>query len=656
MPSVIRSLAPVLAVVLMTGTACTKESGDATTPPDGIPAADKSVRELTAALVKGDVSTLQTTPAKSPAAAQAELATVMGGMDGLHPSVVPGQITYHHKDQTATVPLDHSLPLGGLAWTWQTTAQLKYEFGAWKVDWKPQLVHPDLTEQTRLRHDRVIPARAAITGADGQALVETTVAYRVGVDKANLSSAQQPTVATALAKLVKIDPAQYVKQVKAAGARAFVPAITLREGKVPAAATTMKGVLAQPVEMPLGPSSSFAVGLLGTSGQATTEQVAAGKGDVLAGDYVGQSGLQKRYDARLRGTIGHRIELVQRTTPSASPSPSDSTQPAEQPDESASPSGSPGLGVVKELFASPAKPGTPVALSLDRNLQTRAEEALASQKGIASLAVVKVGSGDLLAAANSTASGASPNATFGHFPPGSTFKVVSSLALLRKGLTPTSTVPCTKTVNVNGRNFENYDDFPAGKVGNVTLTDALANSCNTAFLSQHAKLTDADLAAAAASLGVGVDHEAGFPSFFGSVPPAKDPVTKAANLIGQGQVEASPMAMAGVAASVASGKTVVPWLVADKKPAPKPTLSPTEAQQLQTMMKAVVSSGSGAALKGVATGAKTGTAEFGASKPPKTHAWMIAWNDKYAVAALVNEGKSGSKDAAPILKSFLAGG
>ncbi|MEL4504780.1 penicillin-binding transpeptidase domain-containing protein [Luteococcus sp. H138] len=652
-PSIPRGLAPLTMLVVLATSACTgsQSSEPDTTPPDGAPAADAAVKQLTSALVKGDVSKLPMTG--TAAQAQTELETLMVGMDGLKPSVTPGQITYDDKAQTASVPLEHSLPLGEQTWKWQTTAQLKYLYGQWKLDWQPSIVQSELTSQTRLRHRREIPARAAITGADGQALVETAVAYRVGVDKANLPAAQQQAVATQLATLLKINAATYTKQVKAAGARAFVPAITLREGQVPAAATKIKGVLAQPVELPLGPSSSFAVGLLGTSGQATNEQVAAGKGDVLAGDHVGQSGLQKRYDAQLRGTIGHRVELVQRSAPSASPTPSASPETGASPSPE-SPDAS--TGMVKELFASPAKPGTPVAISLDRNLQTRAEEALASQKGIASLAVVKVGSGDLLAAATSTAGGASPNATFAQYPPGSTFKVVSALALLRKGLTPTSTVPCTKTVTVNGRNFENYDDFPAGKIGTITLTDALANSCNTAFLSQHARLGDGDLASAAASLGVGVDHDAGFPSFFGSVPTPKDPVTKAADMIGQGQVEASPMAMAGVVASVASGKTVVPWLVASKKPTQKGTpLTAAEATQLQTMMKAVVTSGSGAALKGVATGAKTGTAEYGTTKPPKTHAWMIAWNGQYAVAALVNDGESGSKDAAPIIKSFLAG-
>lgn len=633
---------PALVAVLVSA-ACT--GGSKTTPPKDLPAADEAVKQFAAALAKGDV---MEAPVVDPGPAQTELQVLMGGMDGLRPTITPGQITYDGKAQTATAALDQKIQLGSQAWSWQTTAPLKYVDGQWKVEWTPKIVQADLDGTTRLRHLRDAPKRASIVGSDGLALVEVTTAYQVGVNKAAIDKAQWDATARKLAATLDLDAAGYAKQVAAAGHKAFVPAITLRAGKVPEPVKEMAGVSVIPVEMPLAPSSTFAAGILGGSGLASTEAVKAGKGDVEATDYVGTSGLQKRYDAQLRGTPGHRIEVVGRKTGTEAATASPATPGAS---ESPAPDS---VSPVKELFSSPAKPGTAVAISLDRALQQKAEKALAAQKGIASLVVLKVGSGDILAAATSPASGANPDATFGRYAPGSTFKVVSSLALLRKGMTPTTTVPCTANVTVNGRTFKNYTDFPSSKVGNITLTDALANSCNTAFLASAPKLADGDLAAAAASLGMGVDHDAGFSSFFGSVPSAKDPVTKAADMIGQGTVEASPMAMAAVAASVASGRTVVPWLVASKKPTQQgPALTPTEAKQLQQMMRAVVTDGSGKVLAGQMDGAKTGTAEFGTATPPKTHAWMIAWNKDYAVAAMVNEGESGSKTAAPIIKAFL---
>ena len=108
-------------------------------------------------------------------------------------------------------------------------------------------------------------------------------------------------------------------------------------------------------------------------------------------------------------------------------------------------------------------------------------------------------------------------ATYGRYAPGSTFKVVSALALLRAGVTPRTEVPCPATTVVDGKTFKNYDDYPASGLGEITFEDALANSCNTAFISQRDKLGPQSLAQAAASLGLGVDHDLGFPAYFGEV-------------------------------------------------------------------------------------------------------------------------------------------
>ena len=70
---------------------------------------------------------------------------------------------------------------------------------------------------------------------------------------------------------------------------------------------------------------------------------------------------------------------------------------------------------------------------------------------------------------------------------------------------------------VDGKSFKNYDDYPASGLGEITFEDALANSCNTAFISQRDQLEPESLEQAAASLGLGVDHDLGFPAYFGEV-------------------------------------------------------------------------------------------------------------------------------------------
>ena len=119
------------------------------------------------------------------------------------------------------------------------------------------------------------------------------------------------------------------------------------------------------------------------------------------------------------------------------------------------------------------------------------------------------------------------------------------------------------------------------------------------------------------------------------------------------------MAMASVVASVAAGKSVLPHLIKGQEPATKAKpLTAAEAGQLRSMMRSVVTEGSGRVLlpqDGPPIIAKTGTAEFGASEPLKTHAWMIAAQGDLAVAVFVNEGVSGSRTAGPLLARFLAG-
>ena len=241
--------------------------------------------------------------------------------------------------------------------------------------------------------------------------------------------------------------------------------------------------------------------------------------------------------------------------------------------------------------------------------------------------------------------------------------MVSSLALLRAGLTPTSPVSCPPTTVVDGKTFKNYDDYPAGGTGRIPLSTAVANSCNTAFINERDTVSQAALADAAASLGLGVDHDLGLPAYFGSVPAtdaeAGSATGHAASLIGQGRVTASPLAMAAVAASVAKGDAVVPRLIADQTPdaaAPAKPLTSAEADQLRGLMRGVVTRGSAsflAGLPGAPVLAKTGTAEFGSKEPLQTHAWMIAVHGDLAVAVFVDVGESGSSTAGPVLEQFL---
>ncbi len=460
---------------------------------------------------------------------------------------------------------------------------------------------------------------------------------RFGIDKTQVGQRGQAKSARRLARLLGIDAASLVEQVEAAGDEAFVEALVLRTQDIPAKVRAgydrIPGALAVRDDIPLAPSREFARPLLGTVGPVTAEIVEESRGRYDAGDEVGLAGLQQRYENSLAGRPGMLVQAVD----------------AEG-------------GQERELFrVEPAK-GESLRTTLDLDLQMLAEDILSDVGPASALVAVRPSDGHLLAAASGPGSQGYSTATLGQYAPGSTFKVVSSLALLRAGLSPQTSVPCPETTTVNGKSFKNYDDYPAGGTGEIDLRTALANSCNTAFIHERGEVTQAELAEAAAALGLGVDHDLGIPAYLGAVPDQAPETEHAASMIGQGKVLSSPMAMAGVAASVAEGQTVIPTLLPAEKPpegvSPVAPLTGTEAATLRDMMAAVVTEGSAdflADVPGEPVLAKTGTAEFGTEVPLDTHAWMIAAHGDLAVAAFVEVGDSGSATAGPLLEELLRG-
>lgn len=631
------------------------------TPPQPSPSAPtqasseavRASRQLAAALAAEDVSTLEFQQL-SGVEANRDLAVLVKGMGPVKPEITMGAVAMVDNDK-ATAQLDFSWSFPGVPkpWKYPTTASLARGPEGWRATWAPTLVHPQLDATTRLSQRRLTAERGELLGEDGDPIMKLRPVVRIGLDKANVTPKQQAGSARKLAELVDIDPDTYVKQVAAAGPEAFVEALVLREGSSALPANTdvyaIEGGMVSQADQMLAPNRDFARPVIGTVGPATKEIVDESQGAVVGGDQVGLSGLQRRYDPQLRGTPGVRVQLRARGPAESAPGSAPPTSPA-----SASPAADP----VTVFEVQPVR-GTDLTTTINVFLQTLAEKTLSKTKPASALVVVRPSTGAIVAVANGSGAKGQSVATVGHFPPGSTFKVVSSLALLREGMKPSSTVRCPSSLAVDGKRFKNYDDYPASALGRISLLTAVAQSCNTAFIGQRNKLADGDLAAAAGSLGLGIDYDAGYPSFFGSVPADPTGTEKGAAMIGQGQVLASPMSMAAVAASVSAEKTVVPHLIEGQQPTStaKP-LTEREAKQLKQLMAAVVTKGSGGLLSGVGEGqvlAKSGTAEFGTGSPPKTHAWMIGVSDDLAVAVLVAEGRSGSRTAGPLLKAFLAG-
>ena len=101
------------------------------------------------------------------------------------------------------------------------------------------------------------------------------------------------------------------------------------------------------------------------------------------------------------------------------------------------------------------------------------------------MVAIRPSTGDILAVASGAGSRRLSTATVGQYAPGSTMKVVTALALLRAGVKPTDRCPAPPRSPWTARRFKNYDDYPADRLGDIPLRTAVANSCNTALISQH---------------------------------------------------------------------------------------------------------------------------------------------------------------------------
>ncbi len=520
---------------------------------------------------------------------------------------------------------------GGVVFAYDTTADVVPAadgHGRW-VQWSPAVIHPGLGAGDELVSETVTPPRADILGAGNRPLVTEQPVVNVGVEPSRVQNL--PQLVGQLATLLQIDPAALTTRVKAATPDAFVDVITLRQAdyeRLKPQLQPLPGTVFQTSQLPLAPTHDFARALLGTVGPVTADLIKAHPGRYHADQQVGLTGLQAQYDQQLAGTEGRRVVLHR----AAGGSAADAT-----------------------LLTVAAKPGKPLQTTIDPTVQTAADNALAGQAKPSALVAIRISTGDVLAVSNGPNGGAYDLALTGQAPPGSTFKIVTTLALLEGGLTPDTPVNCAPTITVNGRTFHNAE---RESFGLIPFRTDFARSCNTAFVSLAPRLSPDSLHNAASSLGIGVPFSSlGVSAYAGSVPVTTDPVDRAASAFGQGRVLASPLAITTATASVARGVRVSPRLVLGAPSSPAGAALPAgPISTLRELMREVVTSGTGTALAGVPGGpvfGKTGTAEFGSGPNPASHAWFTGWQGDIAFGVFVQGGEFGGDTAAPIAARFL---
>jgi cell division protein FtsI/penicillin-binding protein 2 len=531
------------------------------------------------------------------------------------------------KDSTAREPVTENFQLKGLGpISLKTTLRLKKVSGKWLVSWAPSTITPKLGAKDKLSVQLTWPARAAILGANGQALTSQASNVTIGVEGSRIKDAASLTKALVTAGATQQQASSAISAAQAHPSF-FEPVFTVSQARYQQLKPTvypLPGTVFESSAAQQATTSGLSSGIVGTVGAVTAEELKNLGGAYNASSVVGQTGLEASAEKQLAGTPTATAQVV---TAKGAP--------------------------VATLATLRGHAGTTVKTTIDPAVQNAAEAALSGEKKSAALVAVDASTGDLLAVANVNAGGYD-QAVLGGFPPGSTFKVLTSTALIGKGLTPASAASCPKTATVDGEVFNNAEG--EGQVSD--LLHAFAQSCNTAFIQlATSKLQAADFPAVAAQYRLGKDIQMGTPAFTGSVPEPKDQADLAATSIGQGRVLVSPLNMAMVAAAVDTGTVRAPRLVtgAPDETAATSQLPANVVTDLHQMMAQVVASGTaaGQGLPG-GTDAKTGTAEYGTGKPLKIDAWLMGFKGNVAFAVLVtNSSGNGGPTDGPIAASFL---
>ncbi|MCX4990356.1 penicillin-binding transpeptidase domain-containing protein [Streptomyces sp. NBC_00568] len=300
-----------------------------------------------------------------------------------------------------------------------------------------------------------------------------------------------------------------------------------------------------------------------------------------------------------------------------------------------------------------------VRTTLSASAQAAAEKAVTGYSE-SSVVAVKPSTGEVLAVANHRQDGF--NAAFlGKLAPGSTMKIISAATLIDNGITTANgPAPCTDTGVWQSQTFHNLTGMKPQE--NATLSDSFARSCNTAFVNYADEVkVDSLTTEAQQRFGLGQDNwKTGIASFDGSVPASGGPDT-AANMIGQGQVQMSPLNMASVTATAMTGvfrqPVIVPRSLDDRELATAKGLSSSTVAQLRSMMNRTAVSGTAAQVMaglGGSVGAKTGSAEVDGQAV--SNSWFTGYRNDIAAAAMTQEGGHGGDAAGPIVAAVLRTG
>ena len=541
-----------------------------------------------------------------------------------------------------------------------------------------------LAESNRVNLSLIPPRRGWIVDRGGKPLALNRTVFRVDIIPDRL--ADKDATLDALTKILSLTPDDRDRIDKEIGGAAGFQPVQVAENMdwekfaaVSVRAPDMPGVIPAQGFSRYYPEGAAVGHLLGYVGAPSAEAYAKTKDPLYLtpGYKIGKDGIEKQLEEMLKGTPGaRRSEVTARGK------------------------------LVRELATRADIPGETLHLTIDAGLQAYAARRIGDNSGAVS--VIDVATGGILAMASMPAY--DPNsfsdgigraeyaslteddhlplvnkALQGLYPPGSTTKPMTSLALLKAGIDPHETVNCAGAYRV-GNSF--FHCTARRGHGPIALERAIIQSCDIYYYAMGLKLGIQPIADMFRAMGLGEHFDLPMPSQrYGTVPdPAwlkrkykrewaiYDTVNSS---IGQGYVLVNPLQLAVMAARIASGHALVPHMIGKPQPGAPLAIDPAHLEFVRKAMAGVVTSGTARVAKlpveGVAMAGKTGTAQVrritmaeraggvrsNASLPwrQRDHALFIGFapadKPRYAMSVIVEHGGFGASAAAPIARDTM---
>jgi len=553
--------------------------------------------------------------------------------------------------------------------------------------WYLQILEGDryfiLSTNNRLRLRPVEAPRGFILDRNGEILVENRPTFDLYASPEDVTNPKE--VAAALAEILGVTPAEIEARLAEGYQRPSQPLLLRKDldERMMVAVEERKldlpgiGLRIRPIRA--YPSGGMAANLLGYVSEVNQAQLAREEyQDFRPGENIGQAGVERRFDAFIRGLDGgEQIEVDARGR---------------------------ALRLVSRIEP---RSGSNIYLTIDKRIQEAAEAAFAGKKG--TVVAMNPTTGEILAMVSRPSydpnlfaqrlsgedwqriatdpSHPLQNRAFqAQYPPGSVFKLIVAIAGLESGaLTPETKFNCPGYFYLGNVKF---DDWKKGGHGTLDLRGAIVNSCNVYFYQAGLRVGIEEITRIARAFGLGEPPGLGLgDEAKGHLPdpqPRKrgQPGWSAGNTvvssIGQGLVVTSPMQLLTMVSAIANGGTIYrPWVVKkiaalsgeildeyEPEPARRVHVKPETLAFIRQAMLGVVNEGTGARAKvpGVPIGGKTGTAQVvrkGEGKGHaelKDHGWFVSFapvdNPQIAVVVLVENGGFGGLVAAPVAKAI----